>query len=86
MTDLIWIEAGKEGSDTYTVRAYNGAPMGEFYMEVDGYYVWDPQLRGGFIPSEMLRALSDKLDSLNAPWDKQVQEYFNEPHQSNPDS
>lgn len=64
----------------YKVKAYNGVDMGEFYMEVDGYYVYVPILRGGFWPAYMLRAVADKLDEVNASWDKQVQDYFNEPN------
>lgn len=55
--------------------------MGEFYHEVDGFYVWDPGWRcvrhgGGFISQEILLTLGEKLRELNAPWERDIAEYF----------
>lgn len=30
-----------QDNDTYKVYYFNGSPMGEFYKEIDGYYVWE---------------------------------------------
>ena len=59
----------------YKVSAYNNVDMGIFYQEIDGYFVWLPIQRGGYLPAEMLLAIGNKLVELNAPWDAQVQAY-----------
>ena len=65
----------REGSGVYDVFNSNGKHMGEFYREVDGYYVWDPAfINRGYIPSDLLRALANKLDEVNALWDRQVRD------------
>lgn len=61
-----------DATNTYKVRAYNDAEMGEFYQEIDGYYVFDPILKSGYWPSEMLRAIADELDNLNKEWNEEV--------------
>lgn len=55
----------------------NGVHLGDFVMDVDGYYGWWP-LRGktGSWPSYALRMIADKLDELNAEWDNEVRSYF----------
>ncbi len=56
----------------YKVHADNGRLLGEFYREIDGYFVFAPVLRGGFWASYVLRAISDRLDGLNYMWDWEV--------------
>lgn len=57
----------------YNVQHWNGLLIGTFYMEVDGYYVFQPNVRGGYWPGYMLRALSDALEELNKEWDEIVE-------------
>lgn len=75
MTELIRLEEyGKEKS--YHLYYYNGVFCGDFLMGDDGYYEWWPEFpsRGGSLSSHFLREVADKLDKLNADWNKIVQE------------
>ena len=47
----------------------------DFYTEVDGFYYYDPRGPGQLSPHE-LRWIADELDQMNAPWEKQLDEYF----------
>ncbi len=49
----------------------------DFYQEVDGFIVWDPGHRG-FWESWALRVVADELDRLNAPWEAEIQRYFDD--------
>jgi hypothetical protein len=60
-----------EGRNHYLV-SYNTCKMGEFLVEVDGYFVYYPELRGGAWESWIMHEIADKLDELNAPWDAEV--------------
>lgn len=52
---------------------YNKIGVGRFYQEVDGYYVYTPNLcQGGFVDAVFLRAMADKLDEINKPWHDEV--------------
>ena len=44
-------------------------------MEVDGFYYFDPNAVGCFT-AHQLRWIADELDQMNAPWEKQLDEYF----------
>lgn len=72
------IKFTKQDNDVYKLTFYTGIEMGEFYKEIDGYYVYWPIQRNGFWESYVLRIIADKLDELNEPYDKEVQEYFKE--------
>lgn len=50
----------------------NGVDMGVMYVEVDGYYVYQPIQRFGYWSAEVMRAVADTLDVLNKPWDRIV--------------
>ena len=51
----------------------HNCPMGELCKEVDGYYVWYPDVyRGGYWSEWLLRAIADKLRELNKEWHEQV--------------
>lgn len=52
----------------------NGVHMGIMYMEVDGYYVFQPHLRAGYWAAYVMRAIADTLDKLNEPWDLIIQQ------------
>ena len=49
---------------------------GDFLHEVDGYVYYGPSTNNGHLSSWMLRALADELDRRNAPWDAQINQYF----------
>lgn len=55
----------------YVVRI-NKQYAGSLEPKEDGYYDWYPDLRPGYVPSYILRALADKLEELNEDWDNQV--------------
>ena len=66
----------KQDNDTYKVYYFNGVYMGDFYKEIDGYYVWETVLKSGYIPGPLLLILGNKLEELNKPWDDEINEYF----------
>lgn len=66
----------KVDDHAFDAFAENGVKLGQLLREVDGYFVFYPELRGGFWPSYMLREISNKLEGLNAPWDKIISDYF----------
>ncbi len=49
---------------------------GDFVTGDDGYVVFWPENRHGYYTAANLRELADELDYVNAPWDRQVNEYF----------
>lgn len=70
------------------LRVYvNTINVGTLYVEVDGFWVFVPdRSRGGFVEAWFLRALADKLDSLNADWQANIDDYCNNnPQQPEPD-
>ncbi len=42
----------------------------------DGFYVFWPERILGAMGAPHLRVIADELDRLNAPWEKQINEYF----------
>lgn len=60
---------GKAG---YLARHPNGVTLGEISQSEDGYYVFWPELRGGYWDDFVLRALAERLVSLNAEWNAVV--------------
>jgi hypothetical protein len=48
---------------------------GELMQDVDGFFYYFPK-GSGSIPAYQLRQLADELDRRNAPWEKQINEYF----------
>lgn len=55
---------------------YGNVLIGDAYREVDGYYVFVPGGRGAAWSSSELKMVAEFLDEINEPWDKQIQEYF----------
>lgn len=46
---------------------------GDFIQTEDGFYVYWPRGLGGYLSAEVLRALADKLDEMNAEWREVVE-------------
>lgn len=52
-----------------TITMSNGQrKLGEFILDVDGFYVFFPESQGGFYNEYFLKVLLDKLTELNAEW------------------
>lgn len=56
--------------------ADNGVKLGEVFPKEDGYNDFWPELRGGYWPAHMLRAIADLLDELNREWHAKVTAEF----------
>lgn len=56
----------------YYVEYYNGVHIGEFEKDVDGYYYYWPTQRAGHWSAHVMRAIADKLDELNKPWNDKI--------------
>ena len=55
--------------------------LGEFYREIDGYYVIEPNReRGGFYSEWYLQKLLELLTELNLEWDAKVSEGLRPAH------
>jgi hypothetical protein len=72
MIDYTWSERLK----SYVVTYENGVVMGELAQDVDGCYYWYPELRGGFISAWVLLSIGNKLNELNEPYEKELEEFF----------
>lgn len=68
---------------TYNVKTNGGLKLGEFYREVDGFYVFWPEERSGFYSEEYLGALLFELQQLNAPWKENIRKYFDNEGKNN---
>lgn len=56
---------------------------GEFVTDVDGFVYWWPEsTRGGHFSAHHLRWLADELDKRNEVWQRQIEEYFNDPQRA----
>ena len=51
---------------------FNDNLIGEFYKEVDGFYVFEPVLKPGCWNEHVLMHVMYKLRTLNAAWDLQI--------------
>lgn len=60
----------------YEVHYENGCFLGHALIKEDGFYDFWPDLKGGFWSAYVLREIADKLDELNAPYEAQINEYF----------
>lgn len=60
----------------YNIKTNGGLKLGEFYREVDGFYVFYPARTSGFYSEEYLGALIFELQQLNAPWKENIRKYF----------
>lgn len=51
----------------------------EIMTDMDGFYkYWPITNRVGCLTAENLRAIADGLDKMNEPWQKQLDEYFDQ--------
>lgn len=50
--------------------------VGDIIVDVDGYYKYWPVSRGGFWDEYYLTLVLNTLKDLNAKWDKEVNDYF----------
>lgn len=68
----------KQDNGSFKILFNNRVNIGEFYQEMDGYYVYEPNRDkiSGYWPEWMLLELGGKLKELNKPWDDQITEYF----------
>lgn len=53
-------------------------PADEIVTGDDGYKIYWPRPNGGGFDSKTLREIADELDRLNAAWDADVQNFFNQ--------
>jgi hypothetical protein len=65
-----------EGQNPVYGILINSKFAGELILTQDsGFYVWlPPEDLNGYLPSWVLRSISDKLDELNTEWEKQLSE------------
>jgi hypothetical protein len=66
----------KKVRDHYEVCHENGVFCGYLEMKEDGLYDWWPEQRSGYLPAWFLREVADKLDEINAPYEKEMRDYF----------
>lgn len=64
-----------DGSNHKRVLTETGVNIGVFYLDVDGSYYYDPAT-GGLFSSYNLKNIAALLDEINAPYEKQVKEFF----------
>lgn len=48
----------------------------DIYQECDGFYYYEPPRRRSY-SSQILRAIADKLDEMNKPWEDQLESELN---------
>lgn len=63
-----------EGNDLFYE---NGVKLGQILAKEDGFYDFWPELNGGYWEAHVLRAIADKLDEMNKPWQEEIDNYFN---------
>jgi hypothetical protein len=73
MSEIITIKEKPLGG--YIVSYENRVVLGHLLMKEDGFYDFWPEI-GGFWPAYLLRAIADKMDEMNAPFDKELEAYF----------
>ena len=71
------LDFADEAKNVCSVYYCNGVYVGEFYREVSGHYVYDPdRTKGGYWSEGMLIEIAEELQRLNKPWDDQINQYF----------
>lgn len=59
---------------TYVVKYCNGVSLGTLIRDVDGFWKFFPELKGGYWESEVLGELADTIDKMNEDWYKHLKE------------
>lgn len=54
----------------------NGVYVGDILCDVDGFYYWWPEHRGGCLDQGFLLNMSELLGKLNEPMDKELEDFF----------
>ena len=54
---------------TINVMYNSGTYLGDFYIEVDGFWVFQPHSKGGCWSGQVLKMLYEKLQELNKEWE-----------------
>jgi hypothetical protein len=68
------IIAIKDGPHRYHFAFNNGAKLGVAEASDDGYfYFWPENAQRGYWAPYLLRAIADKLDEINKPWNDVVE-------------
>jgi len=55
---------------------FNSIPLGEIELNTDGFYVYWPLPRPGYLSQELLLEIYKKLKELNEPWEEVIKEEF----------
>ena len=72
------IKLEKQSDNLYDVW-FNVKYLGRFVKDVDGFfYYWGDESLSGSWSSYQLRAIADKLDEINKPYEEVVDEYFDQ--------
>lgn len=66
----------KQTKDCYEVYYNERVLIGELIVGLDGFYGFHLSRGYGRWESAVLREIADKIDELNAPWEKNINEYF----------
>jgi len=53
---------------------YRTQHIGYIYKEIDGFYVFQAKTNTGYWNEYSLRRIADKLESMNEPWNKYIEE------------
>lgn len=61
-----------DGSNHRRVVTKTNKDIGLLYLDVDGYYYYEPNDGGGTFASNHLRDIADLLDKINKPFDERV--------------
>lgn len=54
--------------------SFNNISLGELIIDDDGYYVWYPSQKYGYLEAWVLKDIANKLEELNKPWDDKIKE------------
>ena len=61
----------------YQIHYDNGVHLGDILADVSGFYYFWPNLdRGGFWDQSVLQQICNKLQELNAPLEKEMDDFF----------
>ena len=61
----------------YQLKFENDADLGEFVMDIDGYFYWYPgEPKRGCYPDYIIKEIYEKLTELNKEFDLKIKEKF----------